>query len=87
MDISVDILAKGGRGVFISFHSLEDRIIKSKINEFSKNCICPPSFPKCVCNKVQLVKNLTKKPILPTAEEIQYNNSSRSAKLRAFEKL
>ena len=77
----------GGRLVVITFHSLEDRIVKTGIVGFSKGCTCPPKFPVCVCGKTPDVKLITRKPILPTEQEIEENPRARSAKLRVAEKL
>ena len=82
----IDRLKPGGRLCIITFHSLEDRIVKSAFNTAEKPCICPPSFPVCVCGRKSKGKHLTKKPILPTEEEINENSRSKSAKLRIFEK-
>lgn len=83
----IDIIEKGGRIVVISYHSLEDRIVKTffKINE--KRCICPPYVSECKCGKVQVIKILTKKPVVPSEKEISSNPRARSAKLRAGEKI
>lgn len=80
-------LNKGGRLAIITFHSLEDRIIKNTFKELENPCICPRDFPVCVCNRKKIGKILTKKPILPSKEEIQINHRARSAKLRVFEKI
>ena len=80
-------LEKGGRLAVITFHSLEDRIVKQAFSELSKGCVCPPGFPVCVCGKKPQVKVITKKPILPSDEELKLNSRSKSAKLRACEKL
>ncbi len=82
----IDLLSPGGRLCIITFHSLEDRIVKScfKVNE--NPCTCPPGFPVCVCGKVPSGKIISRKPILPTQEEMEYNKRSKSAKLRVFEK-
>lgn len=80
-------LIPGGRIAIISFHSLEDRIVKQTYRSLSSGCTCPRDFPVCVCGKKPIVKDLTKKPILPTNEELLNNPRSRSAKLRIAEKL
>jgi 16S rRNA (cytosine1402-N4)-methyltransferase len=87
MDASVGLLSKGGRLCVISFHSLEDRIIKQKMQQWEKSCICPPRLPRCVCGKQKIVTILTKKPLLPGADEIGANPRSRSAKLRVAERV
>ena len=83
----VSRLKKGGRVAFITFHSLEDRAVKNAFAELSRGCICPPSFPVCVCGNKPKIKIITKKPILPCKEEIEENRRSHSAKLRAAEKV
>lgn len=83
----IDLLNPGGRLCIITFHSLEDRIVKSMFRTNENPCICPPSFPVCVCGKRPKGKVLTKKPILPSQEELEYNKRSKSAKLRVFEKV
>jgi 16S rRNA (cytosine1402-N4)-methyltransferase len=80
-------LAPGGVIAVISFHSLEDRIVKEFFRYKALSCTCPPDFPICVCDKKVEVEILTKKPIPPTPEEITRNPRSRSAKLRAARKL
>lgn len=85
-DIS-GLLKPGGRICVITFHSLEDRIIKTAYSNLATGCVCPKSFPVCVCNKQPVVKIITKKPILPSKEEEENNQRSRSAKLRIAEKL
>lgn len=83
----LDILEKGGRIAVVSFHSLEDRIVKNFFKEESKDCVCPPDFPVCRCDHRAKLKILTKKPILPTEEEVKTNPRARSAKLRVAEKI
>ena len=82
----IDVLAPGGRLAIITFHSLEDRIVKKVFQTAQNPCTCPPDFPKCVCGKVSKGKIITRKPILPDAAEIEQNPRSRSAKLRIFER-
>ncbi|MBW4828912.1 MAG: 16S rRNA (cytosine(1402)-N(4))-methyltransferase RsmH [Clostridiaceae bacterium] len=77
-----EVLDKSGRLCIITFHSLEDRIVKDTFKYLNKNCICPPEFPVCTCNKKRELKILTRKPIVPSEEEIETNPRSRSAKLR-----
>lgn len=84
---ATDHLQPGTRLAVITFHSLEDRIVKDFMRERANPCTCPPTFPKCVCGKVADVKIITKKPITATEEEINTNPRSRSAKLRIIEKL
>ncbi len=83
----VDVLNPGGRIAVITFHSLEDRIIKKTFSELAMGCICPKSFPVCVCNRQPVVKIIAKRPILPTAKEETENPRSKSAKLRVAEKI
>ncbi len=82
----VGLLRPGGRICVITFHSLEDRIVKNIFKKCEDPCTCPPDFPVCVCGKKPLGRVVTKKPVLPTEEEIAYNPRSKSAKLRVFEK-
>ena len=82
-----EMLNKGGRLCVITFHSLEDRLVKNLFAEFAKGCICPPEIPICVCGKKPLGKHITRKPIVPSDLEIKENARSRSAKLRVIEKL
>ena len=84
---AVPRLNRGGRLAVITFHSLEDRIVKTGLAEFARGCICPPDFPVCVCGKTPDIKLVNKKPILPTEQEIEENPRARSAKLRVAEKL
>lgn len=83
----IDVLNAKGRLAIITFHSLEDRIVKNIFNEYIGRCTCPKDLPVCVCGKKEIVKVLTKKPILPSAEELEENSRSRSAKLRVIEKI
>ena len=82
-----DALNKKGRMCIISFHSLEDRIVKNTYKELFTQCICPPEFPICQCDKKREVKILTRKPIIASKEELEKNKRSRSAKLRIIEKI
>lgn len=82
----VSLLNDGGRLCIITFHSLEDRIVKSKFRDMENPCTCPPDFPVCVCGKKPKGKVITRKPILPGEEEIKTNKRSKSAKLRIFER-
>ena len=82
----IDLLNPGGRICIITFHSLEDRIVKSIYKKSENPCTCPSDFPICVCGKKSLGKVITRKPIIPTEEELEYNSRSKSAKLRVFEK-
>ncbi len=81
-----DCLNPKGRICIITFHSLEDRAIKRKFVELNNNCICPREFPVCVCDKEEEVKIISRKPILPSKEELEYNSRSKSAKLRVAER-
>ena len=83
----IDILAPGGRLAIISFHSLEDRIVKEAFQKRLNPCTCPPDFPVCVCGKKPDIKRVTRKPVEADAEELAANPRSRSAKLRVIEKL
>ncbi len=87
MKNAVDYLNDKGRLCILSFHSLEDRIVKRRIKALEKGCVCPPDFPKCVCNKKQLAISLSRKAVRPSGAEVQANPMSRSAKLRAMEKI
>ena len=86
LDEMIRMLNPGGRLCIITFHSLEDRIVKSAFKKNENPCTCPPDFPVCVCGKKSLGKMLTRKPILPSEEELEYNKRSKSAKLRVFER-
>ena len=83
----IGLLKKGGRIAIISFHSLEDRIVKTVFKDLSISCICPPSFPKCVCNHKATIKQINKKPIVASENELIENSRSSCAKLRIAEKL
>lgn len=82
----IELLNPGGRLCIITFHSLEDRIVKTAFKQAANPCTCPPSFPVCVCGKVSKGKVVTGKPILPSEDELEENSRSKSAKLRIFEK-
>ena len=84
---AVSMLRKGGRIAIITFHSLEDRIVKQTFADLAKGCVCPRELPVCVCGRKPVVKQVNKKPILPSAEELEVNPRSRSAKLRIAVKL
>lgn len=86
LDDMIDILNPGGRICIITFHSLEDRIVKSIFKKNENPCTCPSDFPVCVCGKVSKGRVITRKPILPSEEEMEVNSRSKSAKLRIFER-
>ena len=83
----LDVLNPGGRLAIITFHSLEDRIVKNVFADYAKGCVCPKEFPVCVCGKKPEVKLVTRKPILPSSNELAVNSRSKSAKLRVAEKI
>ncbi|QQK07505.1 16S rRNA (cytosine(1402)-N(4))-methyltransferase RsmH [Miniphocaeibacter halophilus] len=83
----IDYLNFGGRLCIITFHSLEDRIVKNIFKDLNTSCICPPEIPICVCNKKKKIKIITRKPIVPSEEEIEQNPRSKSAKLRIVERV
>ena len=87
MEVSIPLLNPGGRLAIITFHSLEDRIVKTAMADAAKGCTCPPQFPVCVCGKKPKVKLISRKPIVSSAEELEANPRARSAKLRVCEKL
>ena len=87
MEVAIPLLNPGGRLAIITFHSLEDRIVKTAMADASKGCTCPPNFPVCVCGKKPKVKIISRKPIVSGAEELEANPRARSAKLRVCEKL
>ncbi len=86
LDVMIDLLAPGGRIAVITFHSLEDRIVKNIFRNAQDPCTCPPDFPVCVCGRTSKGRVVTRKPILPGEEELETNPRSKSAKLRIFEK-
>ena len=87
MQAAVGRLNPDGRLAVITFHSLEDRIVKSEMQQAARGCTCPPEFPVCVCGKKPLVKLVTRKPIVSGPAELEENPRARSAKLRVAEKL
>ena len=87
LEQSLEILGVGGRMAVISYHSLEDRIVKNFFKKESKYCICPPNIPKCDCEHFPKLKIVTKKPVSPSQSEIDANKRSRSAKLRVVERI
>ena len=87
LDDMIDLLNPGGRLCIITFHSLEDRIVKSAFRKNEDPCTCPKDFPVCVCGNVSKGSIVTRKPILPSEEELEYNSRSKSAKLRIFERV
>ncbi len=86
LDIAFNSLKPGGRLAVITFHSLEDRLVKQRFANLCKGCICPPDFPQCVCGREPLGKLINKKPIIASEDELLHNNRSRSAKLRIIER-
>lgn len=86
LDDLTDCLKPGGRLCIITFHSLEDRIVKTAFRNYENPCTCPPDFPVCVCGRKSRGKVVTSKPVLPSEEELKENNRSKSAKLRVFER-
>ena len=86
LDDMIDMLNDEGRICIITFHSLEDRIVKNIFRKNENPCTCPPEFPLCVCGKKSKGRVITRKPVLPSEEELQYNSRSKSAKLRVFER-
>ena len=87
IEAAVNSMNVGGRIVIITFHSLEDRIVKQTFNQLASGCTCPKDFPVCVCGNKPKIKVLTKKPILPSEEELAVNSRSKSAKLRVAERI
>lgn len=86
LDEMIEMLSPGGRFCIITFHSLEDRIVKAAFRRNENPCICPPEFPVCTCGKKSKGKVISRKPILPSAKELEENSRSKSAKLRVFER-
>lgn len=86
LDAMIDLLSPAGRLCIITFHSLEDRIVKNNFKKNENPCTCPPSFPVCVCGRESKGQVITRKPILPTEEEMEKNTRAKSAKLRIFER-
>ena len=87
LDEMIDLLEDGGRICIITFHSLEDRIVKTIYKTNENPCICPSHFPVCVCGKKSKGKVITRKPIVPSDEELEENSRSKSSKLRVFERI
>jgi len=87
MKDAIPLLNPGGRMAVITFHSLEDRIVKTAMANAAKGCTCPPEFPVCVCGRKPLVKFVSRKPVVASEEELEVNPRARSAKLRICEKL
>ncbi|PNV61455.1 16S rRNA (cytosine(1402)-N(4))-methyltransferase [Clostridium sp. chh4-2] len=87
IDTMIDLLNPGGRLSIITFHSLEDRIVKNRFRTNENPCTCPPDFPVCMCGKVSKGRVVTRKPIIPTEEELTENKRSKSSKLRVFERV
>lgn len=87
LDATADILNPGGRLCILSFHSLEDRIVKHWIKALARGCTCPPIFPQCICRSEKKLRFLTKKPVRPTEQEVELNPMARSTKLRAAERI
>ena len=87
LDSFIDYLKTGGRTIIISYHSLEDRLVKNKFKELARGCICSPEIPECRCGLKPVIKILTRTPLRPTEMEVRRNRRARSAKLRAVEKI
>ena len=86
IDTMIDLLNPGGRLSIITFHSLEDRIVKKRFRDNENPCICPPEFPVCMCGRKSKGTVITRKPIVPGEDELEYNKRSKSSKLRVFER-
>lgn len=87
LGVAIERLNKNGRLAVITFHSIEDRIVKTRFNEYAKGCTCPPDFPICVCNKKESIKIINRKPITASEEELEENRRSKPAKLRICKKI
>ena len=87
IDTMIELLNQGGRLCIITFHSLEDRIVKQRFRENENPCVCPPDFPACVCGRTSKGKVITRKPIIPTERDTEENKRSKSSKLRVFERV
>ncbi|MGL5542796.1 MAG: 16S rRNA (cytosine(1402)-N(4))-methyltransferase, partial [Fusobacteriaceae bacterium] len=83
----LNCLKPEGRLAIITFHSLEDRMVKTMFKEFCTGCICPPRLPICMCNNKPKAKQITRKPIIPSQDELKYNKRAHSSKLRVIEKV
>ena len=86
IDTMIDLLNPGGRLSILTFHSLEDRIVKKRFRDNENPCICPPEFPVCMCGRKSKGTVITRKPVVPGEEELEYNKRSKSSKLRVFER-
>lgn len=87
LEQAVELLESGGRLVVISFHSLEDRVVKKFFRRESQECLCPPEVPVCVCGHSPRLKAVTRKPVRPSSAEVQANPRSRSARMRVAERI
>jgi 16S rRNA (cytosine1402-N4)-methyltransferase len=87
LEAAIELLSPGGRIAVITFHSLEDRLVKQTFARWCAGCTCPPDFPVCICGKTPRARLVNKKPITATAAELAANNRSHSAKLRILEKI
>jgi len=87
METVPSLLKKGGRLCVISFHSLEDRIVKQALRKFEEGCTCPKELPVCLCGFIPTMKSIFRKPLIPTSNEIELNPMARSSKLRVAQKL
>ena len=87
LEVLKDVLSKGGRACVVTYHSAEDVIVKTAFRKYSGKCVCPPGAVACTCGKAEVFKLLTRKPLVPSADEIRANPSARSAKIRVVEKM